>query len=579
MVHAAHLGGEEALGRDDFQPAAGQRDRLGGLHAGVAAVVVEQQHVLADLGVARQDVPARRDELVAGLEEFGVGQAAAGDDDDVGLLGEHRLGIGQDVAAQGDAEGLAARHAPVDDADHLGTAPGARRQPDLAAGFVGGLEQRPPRGHARRRRVPLRARPDRRRRSTTLRCGAGGARHLVRQRRFAAGGRVVDAQRLAVFVDAVQAVGGADAGPDLVLAALFDLEHDVRIGDVRTRHAHHVELARGDGVARGGHVGDARAMEDRKARRRAHLAGKVEVRRRRHALDRDHFRQRRVGVDVAADDVEKIDLAVVDQCLRNAHALFARQALVPVLIGDQADADDELGADGLADRVQHAAREAQAVVDRAAVFVVAVVGRRRPEGIEQVAIGFELDAVEPRGLHALRGAGVVGTDAVEVPVFGLLGKTAVRRLADRRGCEHRQPVAGVPARAPPEVGELDHHRGAMLVAVVGQAFQPRHDLVAVGMQVAEGGRRIGRNDRRAGGHRQRHAALGALDVVEAVAVLGQAVFRVRRLVRGQHDAVLQPQVLQLERLQQRIVLHRPGWTARQAAFNERDSLIKPLKIA
>ena len=152
------------------------------------------------------------------------------------------------------------------------------------------------------------------------------------------------------------------------------------------------------------------------------------------------------------------------------------------------------------------------------------------------------------------GRGGIGLDdARDVPVLDLLGEGAVRGLADRRGREHRQPVAVVPVGAPAEMGDLDHHRGAVLVAVVGEPLEPGHDLVPVGVQVAEGRRAVLGDDRRARGHGQRDAALGLLDVIEPVAVLGQAVLGVGRLVRRAHDPVAERQMLELEGLQQGIV--------------------------
>jgi hypothetical protein len=62
-------------------------------------------------------------------------------------------------------------------------------------------------------------------------------------RRLAAGGGVVDAQRLAALVDAVEAVGGADARPDAMFFARMTFPTMCGIGDVGARHADHVELA------------------------------------------------------------------------------------------------------------------------------------------------------------------------------------------------------------------------------------------------------------------------------------------------------------------------------------------------
>ncbi len=173
-----------------------------------------------------------------------------------------------------------------------------------------------------------------------------------------------------------------------------------------------------------------------------------------------------------------------------------------------------------------------------------------------MAVGLELDAVEAGRLHALGGGGVVGDDAVDVPVLRRLREGAVGRLAHRRGREDGQPVGRVPARAPAEVGELDHHRRAGLVAVVGEALQPGDDRVVIGVQVAEGGRAVRRDQRRAGRHGQRDAALRPLEMVEPVAVLRHPVLGIGGLVRRDHQPVAERQVLQAIGLQQRIGRHR-----------------------
>ena len=127
------------------------------------------------------------------------------------------------------------------------------------------------------------------------------------------------------------------------------------------------------------------------------------------------------------------------------------------------------------------------------------------------------------------------------------------------GASDRQPVVLCPAGAPAEVGQLDHARRPVLVDLVAHAADPRHDGVVVGVQVAERRRAVLGDDGRAGGHRHADAALGLLDVVEPVAVLGHALLGVGGLVGGREDPIAQRQVAKLERLEQRVVAggHRP----------------------
>src|SRR5439155_9679126 len=60
--------------------------------------------------------------------------------------------------------------------------------------------------------------------------------------------RVVDAQRIPALIDAIDAVSRADTGTDARFFAALDLQYDVGIGQVRARHADHVDVTRRDGV-------------------------------------------------------------------------------------------------------------------------------------------------------------------------------------------------------------------------------------------------------------------------------------------------------------------------------------------
>ena len=90
----------------------------------------------------------------------------------------------------------------------------------------------------------------------------------------------------------------------------------------------------------------------------------------------------RLGVGAAhhpvVGDSEAVDQARDLEQLLPAHA--ARHEVVAAV----ADADDELGPDGVADGPQHLADEAAAVLEGAAVLVRALVGERREEVLEEM---------------------------------------------------------------------------------------------------------------------------------------------------------------------------------------------------
>ena len=146
--------------------------------------------------------------------------------------------------------------------------------------------------------------------------------HVMGHRGLAAGGRIVNTQRIVAFVEPVEAVGGANAGADVLFPALNNFSDNMRIGDVRPGHADEIELAFGDGMAGSGDVVDAGRMENRKLGKAANLCGEIQMRRGAHAADRDDFGQRRIVLDVTFDDVQKVDQTRLLECPADRQAFF-----------------------------------------------------------------------------------------------------------------------------------------------------------------------------------------------------------------------------------------------------------------
>ena len=286
------------------------------------------------------------------------------------------------------------------------------------------------------------------------------------------------------------------------------------------------------------------------------------MRRRAFAHAGDDVAQSLLGLDMAADDVDEVNQSARRQPARDLQPLRLVDAALHVFVANHARADEEIRADALANRAQHLDSKAHAVVERAAIIVVAPVGQRRPELIHQMAVSLDLQPVEPRRLHPLGGVGVMGDDARDVEILHRLGKCAMRGFADMARREDGQPVVLGPARAPAEMGDLNHHRRAERMHIVRQRLQPADDLVFVQKNVAERLRAVRRDDSRAANHRQPDAALGLLDVIGAVAVFRHPVMRVSRLMRRRHQTIADRQMFQLERLQQRVGAHEAGSLAK-----------------
>ena len=219
------------------------------------------------------------------------------------------------------------------------------------------------------------------------------------------------------------------------------------------------------------------AWKTGKLRRRADLAGEVEMRRGRHALDRDDVGQARVGVDVAADDVEEVDQAGGRRAAgRSRRPPGADRPPVPVLVGRPcAMPTMKSGPTRLAHGVERSSQvKRRRLSSEPPCSSVAAVGRGRPELVD--AGGRRPRARCRRGRppacarRRRRSRRRCGRCPSPRSPSGRRGAPA---RGSAEAADDRQPVALVPAGAPAEMGELDHHRRAVLVALVGEALHAR----------------------------------------------------------------------------------------------------------
>ncbi len=198
------------------------------------------------------------------------------------------------------------------------------------------------------------------------------------------------------------------------------------------------------------------------------------------------MRQGLVALDMALDHIDEVDQARILEPPRDLQSLVERDPFIQIVLVDHhAHADDEIGSGGAPDLLQHRHRKAHAVLEAAAVIVVALVGRRRKEGIEQMAVGFNLDPVEPAFATALH-AGAIGLDhPLDLEILHHLRKGAMRRFARRRRRNDRQPVFLAPIGAAAEMGDLAHYGAVICVHRIGELSEPGNDCVGAGAQIAE----------------------------------------------------------------------------------------------
>ena len=385
---------------------------------------------------------------------------------------------------------------------------------ELAADLVGRIEQR----HV----------------ESALRCGGGetqagrtGADHGDAAFRFGghdvaqclvAGARVHQAGRDLAGEGVVQAgLVAADAGIDLIGPALFGLAHEQRVGQEGAGHRDHVAIAVGQQLL--GDLGRVDAVGGHQ--RNADLA---------HQLPRDpaEGRARHLGGNRRNTRLVPADAGVDDggagglDRLGQLHDLVQCGAALDQVEHGQAVDDDAVAPDPFARAAHDLDREADAVLVGATPGVVALVGARGDELVDQITFGaHDLDAVVAGALRQRGATHEVLDGLLDLLGTQRLGLHRVDRCLQRAGSD-QVAVVGVTT----EVQDLQRDLAAGLVHGLGHRFvflglgfgrQPgaaRHRAATVVRGDAAGDDQADAAGR-AFGVERRHAGEAVLDLLQA----------------------------------------------------------------
>ena len=217
-----------------------------------------------------------------------------------------------------------------------------------------------------------------------------------------------------------------NAGPHLIFCTAQQLIGQMGVGEQLAAHCNEIQLARTDGLVRRLRLDPARS-DHRNADRAAHLCrgGQVEA----FYVRGVRFRmERALAGFVIGGDGDGVGPGGF-QHAGSGLAVLDRDAVLADLARVQLDPYRIVSPHFGADRRQYFQQQPQAVFQRAAILVGALVGIGRDEAGEQIAMpGVDLQPIEPGGLGPACASAELGDDQIDV---GLLQHLDFRRLHAR----------------------------------------------------------------------------------------------------------------------------------------------------
>ncbi len=368
---------------------------------------------------------------------------------------------------------------------------------------------------------------------------------------FPPGARIDGARDRQPLEDAADAaLVAADAMDELALASVAHLVRELGVGDLRAGHGDHVRLAAGEDLLGHRRILDAADRKHRQVRQGGlHLRGEVDE------IAVGHIRglDRPEDVVVASrGDVHVVDPPVGLEQLSNPDRVLDLERARNEVAQADPDADDPVVAGTRAHLLDHLACEAESVLERPAVLVLALVVERRQKLMQEVAVrDVHLRAVEAALARELGRVAPPVDHLADVLVLHRLRRLAVsRRLHRGRAPENTEVVRGVTCRIQAEVVQLREDQRAVLMDGRGQPtvglerFRP----VRPGDAWEAGGR--GRVDDAVAGDQETGAALRASGLVGDVPLRVDGVVGPELDVGRLHDPVSHLDAANLERTEE-----------------------------